>query len=131
MLQVKLYSACLVLLFTSIHSVFAENDGWYTEGDLVPTTRIKINMVNTLDFDRTDCPVVITRHQMPVKDLHEMRTIVVDPSLTPTDDPTKEMFIKGVCLSAPHNQKEEATQIAERAWETTYKAQVEDKYINN
>ncbi len=95
MLQVKLYSACLVLLFASIHSVFAENDGWYTEGDLVPTTRIKINLVNTLDFDRTDCPVVITRHQMPVKDLHEMRTIVVDPSLTPNDEPTREMFIKG------------------------------------
>ena len=70
----------------------ASADGWYTEGDLAPTARIRIEIVNTLDIDRTDCPVVVSRSQMPVRDLHEMRVIVVDPSLAPNEKPTEADF---------------------------------------
>ena len=90
----KVILLCIVLCIVTYHQVFAENDGWYMEGDLVPTTRVRINLVNSLEFDRTDCPVVITRYQMPLKDLHEMRIIVVDPSLSPNPEPTREDFVK-------------------------------------
>ena len=68
------------------------SDGWYTEGDMEPSARIKIVLRNTLDFDRVNCPVAITRFQMPYKDLHEMRIVVVDPSLPPNPEPTKQDF---------------------------------------
>ena len=90
----KIFLVCLVLFYASIHIVFAEKNKWYSEGDLVTVTRIRINLVNTLGFDRTDCPVVITRYQMPIKDLHEMRIVVVDPSLPPNTEPAKEDFTK-------------------------------------
>ena len=58
-----------------------ERAGWYTEGDFAPSQRLEITLVNTLDIDRSDCPIVITREQFPVKKLDEMWVTVVDPSL--------------------------------------------------
>jgi hypothetical protein len=66
--------------------------GWYTEGNFAPSKRLAITLINTLDVDRNDCPVVITRDQFPVKKLHEMCVTVVDPSLPPRPEPTKEEF---------------------------------------
>jgi hypothetical protein len=74
---------------------FAQNSGWYTEGDLHPTTRIRIELKNTLDIDRKNCPVIVSRYQMPVKDLMEMRVILVDPSLPSNLQPTKIDFKNG------------------------------------
>ncbi len=71
-------------------------DGWYTEGDFEPAQRIEITLVNTLNFDRKDCPVVITRDQMPIKNLHEMWVTIVDPSLPSKEKPsTKETAFVG------------------------------------
>jgi hypothetical protein len=67
-----------------------ERAGWYTEGDFAPSQRLEITLVNTLDIDRSDCPIVITREQFPVKKLHEMWVTVIDPSLPSKPEPTKE-----------------------------------------
>ena len=69
-------------------------DDWYTEGDMEPAARVRITLYNILDFDRVNCPVVISRFKMPIKDLHEMRIVVVDPSLSPNPEPTREDFLK-------------------------------------
>jgi hypothetical protein len=84
----------VLAVVAGVSSVFAQNYGWYTEGDLVPTKRIRIELKNTLDVERKDCPVVITRYQMPIKDLMEMRVILVDPMLEPTPAPTPQEFKK-------------------------------------
>jgi hypothetical protein len=63
---------------------------WYTEGNFAPPKRLQITLVNSLDIDRKDCPVVITREQFPVKKLHEMWVTVVDPSLPPKPEPSKD-----------------------------------------
>ena len=65
---------------------------WYTEGNFIPSKRLEINLINTLDFDRKDCPVVITREEFPVKKLHEMWVTVVDTSLPPHQKPTPDEF---------------------------------------
>ncbi len=57
--------------------------------------RVEIEVVNTLDFDRINCPVVITRDQFPVKNLHRMWVTVVDPSLQSNPVPTKEEIAYG------------------------------------
>ncbi len=85
------FSSIVFIAFTLVLSP-ALADGWYTEGDLEPATRVRIELTNTLNIDRTDCPVAISRYQMPVKDLHEMRVIVVDPSLPPNSEPTNKDF---------------------------------------
>jgi hypothetical protein len=83
--------------------VSAQNYGWYTEGDLAPSTRIRIELKNPLDFERKNCPVVISRFQMPIKDLMEMRVVLVDPSLQSNEQPSKEDF---KARGAQINQKE-------------------------
>ncbi len=60
----------------------------------MPTERYEISLVNTLDFDRTDCPVVIRRDQMPEPNVHELWITVVDPSLPPRPEPSKEVLAK-------------------------------------
>jgi hypothetical protein len=79
----------IVWLMTSTTAV-ADNKAWYKEGNFAPSKRMTITIVNTLDFDRKDCPVIITREQFPVKKLHEMWVTVVDPSLPSKPEPTKE-----------------------------------------
>ncbi len=63
---------------------------WYEMGHFIPAQRIEITVVNTLDIDRPDCPIVITRDQMPVQDLHEMWVTVIDPYGVPRGEPSKE-----------------------------------------
>ena len=90
-----LFFSCLVVFISLSFAVSAEEDGWYTESNFAPLTRVSIELVNTLDFDRTDCPVVITRDRFPIKDLHEMWVTVVDPSLPSDPVPSKESIAFG------------------------------------
>jgi hypothetical protein len=80
------------LLMTMWATVWGQTKqfAWYTEGTFAPASRMEITVVNTLGVDRADCPVVITREQFPVKKLHEMWVTVVDPSLPPHPEPSKE-----------------------------------------
>ncbi|RPH37744.1 DUF4861 domain-containing protein [bacterium] len=68
----------------------ASAEGWYTEGNFAPAHRLQITLVNSLDVDRNDCPIIIARDQFPVKKLHEMWVTVVDPSLPPKPKPSNE-----------------------------------------
>lgn len=70
----------------------AQDKNWYTEGNFQPGKRLEITLVNTLSFDRIDCPVIITRDEFPVKKLHEMWVTIVDLSLPPHLKPTEEEF---------------------------------------
>ena len=79
----------ILALFIAVSTASAEGN-WYTEGNFSPAKRIEITLVNSLDFDRTDCPIVITREEMPIKDLHEMWVTIVDPSLPSKPAPSKE-----------------------------------------
>ena len=72
-------------------SVFSRNNGWYTEGNFEPETRIRVTLTNTLNFSRKDCPVIITRNEMPIKDITGNMVTVVDPQLPPvTEIPEEE-----------------------------------------
>jgi len=71
-------------------AVSAREDGWYTEGDFAPIVRIRVNVTNTLNFSRTDCPVIITRCMMPVPDINGNMITVVDPSLPAVVEITQE-----------------------------------------
>ena len=55
-----------------------------------PAKRIKITVSNPLDIDRDNCPVVILRDELPFKNIPQRWLTVVDPSLPPNPEPTKE-----------------------------------------
>lgn len=65
---------------------------WYTQGNFAPETRLEYTIVNTLDVDRENCPVVISREDFPMPDVHELWVTVVDPALPPSPAPTKDML---------------------------------------
>ncbi|HDY88458.1 MAG TPA: DUF4861 domain-containing protein, partial [bacterium] len=69
----------------------ADNYGWYTEGDFEPETRIKVTLTNSLNFSRRDCPVIISRNTLPIKDLNGNMVTVVDPQQQPIKKIPKEM----------------------------------------
>ena len=80
---------CIFFLFSAA-IVFPQTDGWYTEGDFAPAKRIRVVVTNTLDMERRDCPVVITRSQSPVASTYEADVFVVDPTLPSQPEPTLE-----------------------------------------
>jgi hypothetical protein len=59
----------------------AVSNGWYTEGDFSPAVRIKLILVNQLDIDREQCPVIVRRNVMPIIDFRAPNLVVVDPLL--------------------------------------------------
>ncbi|HKK63750.1 MAG TPA: DUF4861 family protein [Bacteroidales bacterium] len=82
-----------LLLFICQGLLTAQADkSWYTQGDFEPVTRIEFELVNTLDLERENCPVIIKRSEFPIKDVHEMWVTVVDPSLPPSDAPSEELL---------------------------------------
>ena len=97
----------LVSIMVNVYAVrtLDADDGWYTEGDNAHTTRIKLTLINALDFDRKDCPITITRDEMPLKDLHEMGVTVVNPSLPPRPMPSPEVLR----IQGGHNIREETS----------------------
>lgn len=82
------------VLFTCIadNICSAESVGWYTEGNFEPAKRIKVTLVNTLNIDRKNCPVVIFRTQLPLQNIPQRWITVVDPSLQPNPEPTREQL---------------------------------------
>lgn len=87
------YLPIIILILVSTN-VYPENNGWYTQGSFKPLERYEIILKNILEFDRKDCPVIITRDQMPVKDFHELWITIVDPALPPGPEPSKETLAK-------------------------------------
>ncbi|HDY87359.1 MAG TPA: DUF4861 domain-containing protein [bacterium] len=87
-----------ILVFCVLCSCFlveigiASDEEWYTEGNFEPSKRVKITLFNPLDIDRKHCPVVIERARMPVKNIPQRWITVVDPSLPPNPEPTKEQL---------------------------------------
>jgi len=59
----------------------ANDYGWYKEGDYLPDRRIRLELVNTLNQERKDCPIIIPRDKFPVCSLEPLCLVVVDPSL--------------------------------------------------
>lgn len=64
--------------------------GWYTEGDYIPSTRVKVVVKNVLDFDRKTCPVIIPRKDFPIPNISDFFVTVVDPALPPDPEPTED-----------------------------------------
>lgn len=74
---------CIIaLFFLSPYWVFSQ-DGWYAEGDFNPEVPIRVEVKNTLNSRREDCPITIYRDQLPIVDLSETWVTVVDPVLPP------------------------------------------------
>ncbi len=88
-----LFTALAAALF-SPWTAAAQNTGWYTEGDFAPTSRARVTLTNTLDIRRTDCPVVIHRRDLPVRNLEQTWVTVVDPSLPSQPRPSLEELRK-------------------------------------
>ena len=85
----------LVICLFSTTQVHAQADQWYEEYVFQPQKRIKIEVINTLDFDRSDCPVTISRQQFPLKALHELWVKLVDPALPPNPEPSEVEVSRG------------------------------------
>ena len=66
---------------------------WYSEGDFHPTTRLAFDLVNELDEERVNVPVIVLREAFPVRDLHELDVTVVDPQLPPAPEPSKQRLM--------------------------------------
>ena len=72
------FIVCYFLISTV--SIYADS-GWYTSGNFKPETRIKISLVNKLNRDREECPIIIQRFKMPIKNVYQEWFTVVDPVL--------------------------------------------------
>ena len=81
----------VLLAFVALNAN-AEEGPWYTQGNFHPTQRLEFTITNTLDFDRTNAPVVIKREDFPLPDVHEMWVTVVDPALPPYEGPSEELL---------------------------------------
>ncbi|MDP2984694.1 MAG: DUF4861 family protein [Candidatus Latescibacter sp.] len=85
---------CVLGLFTGAFLSYSA-DGWYTEGnDFIPKKRIKVILTNPVNTARPNCPVVISRKQLPDQNLPEQYITVVDPSLPSNPEPTLEQLQK-------------------------------------
>ena len=82
--------SCFMAAFP-VKNPASADDGWYEEGgNYVPTTRIKVSLVNKLEIERKDCQVTIHRNRFPFRNFGPREIIVVDPSLPPRPEPTRE-----------------------------------------
>ena len=88
----------LLLIISGILSVStfgtAQSERWYTQGAFKPVERVQIQIINSLDFNRDNCPIVIKRNDFPIQDLHEFWVTVVDPDLPSDGEPTKELLAR-------------------------------------
>ncbi|HEX9653068.1 MAG TPA: DUF4861 family protein [bacterium] len=85
----KSFFLSLLLTVMAASVLASDKGGWYTEGNFAPAKRLAITIVNPLDIDRNDCPVIIFRQEFPVKKLHEMWVTVVDPAMPSKTAPSK------------------------------------------
>ena len=82
----------LFLLFFVIILIpeLAGQGKWYTQGTFVPVKRMEIKLTNTLDFERKDIPVALSRNIFSFDDFQDFDVTIVDPDGAPRDEPTKE-----------------------------------------
>ena len=85
-------SLCFLVLILASGQLAAEESPWYTQGKFEPVERLEFTIVNTLDIDRENAPVVIRREEFPLPDIHEMWITVVDPSLPAYEGPDSEVL---------------------------------------
>jgi hypothetical protein len=83
----------LVSAALASHCVLAGDSPWYEQGNFRPVQRLEFTLSNSLDFDRQNASVVISRAHFPVPDVHEMWVTVVDPNLPPYEGPSEELLI--------------------------------------
>ncbi len=84
------FSLALLFVFMAASSAPCQ-DGWYEEGgNYFPSTRVKVTVRNPLTIERKECPVVISRHDMPFTNFGPREIIVVDPDMPPRPEPTRE-----------------------------------------
>jgi hypothetical protein len=82
---------CFLVLALSLQAQERPSD-WYTQGGFEPLTRIEFTLINELDMDRENCPVIIPRSGFPMPDLHDIWVTVVDPALPPAGEPSQELL---------------------------------------
>jgi len=80
-----------ILALTGIQNMIAAGE-WYSQGDFYPQARLEFTLINDLDIERTNYPMVIKRENFPLPDLHEMRITIVDPTLPPYEGPSEELL---------------------------------------
>lgn len=86
----KKLTACLLLLcFYRAIGQITPKDDWYSEGDFVPTHRIKFTIANPLIIGLKDQPIVIERAQLPFGNIPERWVAVIDPQLPGGQEPTR------------------------------------------
>jgi hypothetical protein len=95
---------CGAIMVSLTGAVLARDDGWYTQGDFKPQSRLALTVRNPLDFDRPNNPVIVRFNEFPVRDIAEMLVTVVDPALPPAPPPTREARVRG----GPHLLQEES-----------------------
>lgn len=97
-------TAFAVLGFMAATGAVAQ-DGWYTQGDFEPRSRVEIVIANDLNEDRSDTPVVIRRDQLPMlADIQELTVTLVDPAGEPRPQPTAAQL----AVQGPHERRAEA-----------------------
>jgi hypothetical protein len=79
----------LALMATGVAQ--AAESPWYTQGTFVPTERIEIKLVNDLDEDRVNSPVILTPEQLPMlRGIQALTITLVDPAGQPRPAPDHE-----------------------------------------
>jgi hypothetical protein len=81
----------ILTAFTAVG--YAQNEGWYTEGDFAPSVRVKVTLVNTLNLARTEVPVIIPASMIPVTNIADRYLTVVDSTIPGKPEPTKEQLL--------------------------------------
>lgn len=90
--RLRCFALMLLAGFVTYNPLYSQSDAWYTQGSFSPALRIKYTVENTLNFDRKNCPVIITRENFPIPDFHEMWVTVVDPLLPSAPEPSEEQL---------------------------------------
>ncbi len=84
----------ITLMLACLAPAASPAQGWYTEGNFTPERRIPVIVRNTLTMPYSGCPVTILRSDLPERNIPQRMIIVVDPTLPPNPEPTKEMLEK-------------------------------------
>lgn len=104
--MVRVYGALWagVSMLLAVAGSAAAQDGWYVQGDFIPTERVEIVVVNDLHEDRRDAPIVIRRDQLPMlADIQELTATVVDPAGEPRPEPSPALLAR----QGPHERRGE------------------------
>ena len=85
----KFLAICIaVMLTTHANAQTSSGNGWYTQGNFVPTNRISVTVTNSLSVPLKYQPVSIKRSELPMGDIPERWVDIVDPDLPGNKEPT-------------------------------------------